>query len=81
MQTAKGRYARFTRHWADTLRVLSSALDVLAALAAAVTLIAITFYVGFDSTVVSYGVVGPWLRASQGVFVATILFNLIFRFR
>lgn len=81
MQTAKGRYARFTRHWADTLRVLSSALDVLAALAAAVTLIAITFYVGFDSTVVSYGVVGPWLRASQGVFVANILFNLIFRFR
>lgn len=61
--------------------MLSSVFDVFAALAAAATLIAITLYGGFDSTVIPFSAVCPWLRACQGIFIANILFNLIFRFK
>lgn len=76
-----GAYTRFTHRWADTLRVLSVCLDVLTVVAAAVCLTAIAVYGGFDKEVVSYASVAPLLHVCQGIFVANILFGLIFRFK
>lgn len=81
LQAAKGAYARFTRHWVGTLRVLSTCFDVLTVIASLLCLVAIALYVGFDSSVISFATVKPWLRLCQGIFAANILFNLILRFR
>lgn len=80
MQRAMGAYARFTHHWVNTLRVLSVCLDVLTVAASVVCLVAIALYGGYDSSVVSFVHVKPWLRLCQGIFAGNILFNLIFRF-
>ncbi len=81
MQRAKGAYARFTHHWADTLRVLSVCFDVLTVLASAICLVAIALYGGYDSSVVSFAHVRPWLRLCQAVFAGNIFFNVALRFR
>lgn len=81
LDSAKGAYARFTHHWANTLRVLSSGLDILTVMASALCLVAIALYGGYESSVVDFPDVKPWLRICQGVFAVNILFNLIFRFR
>ncbi len=77
----RGAYARFTGHWADTLRVLSVAFNVLTVLASLLALVAIALYGGYDASVVSFETVRPWLYLCRGVFVANILFNAIFCFR
>lgn len=79
--SAKGAYARFTHHWANTLRVFSSGLDILTVAASAICLVAIALYGGYERSVVGFIDVKPWLRVCQGVFAVNILFNLIFRFR
>lgn len=77
----KGAYARFTHHWANTLRWLSIGLDILTVVASLVCLVAIALYGGYDSSVVAFSDVKPWLRICQGMFAFNILFNLIFRFK
>lgn len=81
LQAAKGAYARFTRHKVETLRVLSVCFDVLTVIASLLCLVAIALYGGYDSSVVSFSHVKPWLRLCQGTFATNIFFNLIFRFR
>lgn len=61
--------------------MLSLLLDVLTVPASVVALVAIALYGGYDSSVVSFETIRPWLRWCQGIFIANILFNLIFRFR
>lgn len=77
----KGAYARFTGHWADTLRVLSNVFNVLTVLASLLALVAIALYGGYDASVVSFETVRPWLHLCRGIFAGNILFNLIFRFK
>lgn len=77
----RGAYARFTGHWADTLRVLSVVFNILTILASLLALVTIALYGGYDASVVSFETVRPWLYMSRSVFAANILFNLIFRFK
>lgn len=79
--SARGAYARFTRQWADTLRVLSVCLDVLTILASLACLTSIAVYGGFESSVVSFTDVRPMLRACQCIFAVNIIFSLATRFR
>lgn len=79
--TLKGAYARFTGHWADTLRVLSVVFNILTVLASLLSLVAIALYGGYDASVVSFETVRPWLYICRGVFAANILYNLLFRFK
>lgn len=76
-----GAYTRFTRRWADTLRVLSMCFDVLVVIASMCCLITVALYAGFDDTVIPYSMVAPWLRACQTVFAVNILFNVLLRTR
>lgn len=78
---AKGAYARFTHHWANTLRWLSLGFDILTVVASLACLVAIALYGGYERTVVGFGDVKPWLRMCQAMFAFNILFNLIFRFK
>ncbi len=78
---AKGAYARFTHHWANTLRWLSIGFDILTVVASLVCLVAIALYGGYDRSVVAFSDVKPWLRMCQGMFALNIIFNLIFRFK
>lgn len=80
-QALKGAYTRFTRRRAETLRVFSVCLDALTVAASLVCLVAIALYGGYDSAVVSFADVKPWLRACQGIFAVNILFNLLLRTR
>ncbi len=61
--------------------MLSLLLDVLTVPASLVALVAIALYGGYDSSIVSFDDIRPWLRWCQGIFVVNILFNLIFRFK
>lgn len=81
LDAAKGAYARFTHHWAITLRWLSLGLDILTVIASLLCLVAIALYGGYDNTVVGFGDVKPWLRLCQATFAINILFNVIFRFK
>ncbi len=81
LQTLKGAYTRFTRRQAETLRVLSVCVDRLTVAASLVCLVAIALYGGYESAVVSFADVKPWLRVCQGVFAFNILFNLLLRTR
>lgn len=80
-QASSRAYARFTRQWANTLRVLSVCFDVLTVVSSLICLVAIAIYGGFDSSVVSFDDVRPLLRGCQATFIFNILFNLILRFR
>lgn len=61
--------------------MLAFCLDVLTILASLLCLVSIAIYGGYDSTVVPFAAVKPWLRLCQGVFAANILFNVTFKFR
>lgn len=64
-----------------TLRVLSTCFDACSALAALSCLTLLVLYLGFDHQTISYSLILPYLRLSQGVFIFTILFDLILLFR
>ncbi len=61
--------------------MLSLWLDGLSAVAGVGCLTLLTLYLGFDHNTISYTRILPWLRVAQGIFIATILFQLIFLFR
>lgn len=79
LQTFKGAYTRCTRRLAGTLRVLSVCFDSLAVLASLGCLVAIALYGGYDSSIVSFAHIEPWLRICQGIFALNILFNILLR--
>lgn len=74
-------YARFTRHNADTLRLISRILDWITILCSVLALVALTLYAGFDHETIPYRSVAPCLHSCLVVFVVNILFNLLLRFR
>lgn len=74
-------YARFVHRCVAGLRVLSACLEGACAVAALGCLTLLVLYVGYDRDVIPWRAVLPWLRVGQGVFVATILFQLLMLFR
>lgn len=74
-------YARFTRHHADTLRMISRILEWMTLLCSVLALVMLTLYAGFDHETISYRNVGPCLHGCMIVIVVNILFNLLLRFR
>ena len=74
-------YSRFVHRCVATLRVLSSFLNVLSTIAAAVCITAIVIYGGFEDRALSPDMVWPILRCVQAVFTVNVLFNLLFLFK
>lgn len=71
-------YSRFVHRFVVTLGVLSSFLDVLCIIGATVCLTMSALYFGFDDDMVSIATVMPAMRAVQGLFAASVAFNLAF---
>ena len=78
MARLRKAYARFERRFTETLRVLSVCLEAISAIAAVMCLTLIALYAGFDRDTIALADIRPWMRVAQGVFVANILFSIIF---
>lgn len=78
MARLRKAYARFERRFTETLRVLSVCLEAISAIAAVMCLTLIALYAGFDRDTIALADIRPWMRVAQGVFVANILFRIIF---
>ncbi len=72
---------KFRRRFAGGIRVATGLLSVVTVVAAIACLTCFTVYIGYEHDAGDYNTLRLILRIVQGVFVANILFNLVFNFR
>ncbi len=72
---------KFRRRFAGGIRVAIGLLSVVTVVAAIACLTCFTVYIGYEHDAGDYNTLRLILRIVQGVFVANILFNLVFNFR
>lgn len=72
---------KFRRRFAGGIRVATGLLSVVTVVAAIVCLTCFTVYIGYEHDARDYNTLRLILRVVQGIFVANILFNLVFNFR
>lgn len=76
----RGRVARFTRRYTDTVNTVSRVLAVGVYIASVAVLVCLLLYAGFDRSAFDRHILMRIIYGSQAVFVAYVLFNAIFRF-
>lgn len=70
----------FFSHFDNAIGIVSKGLAVASTVASAACLVILTVYVGFNLGASDRHSLNVALRAAQGIFAASILFDLIFRF-
>lgn len=74
-------FSKATIRFAPRIRLASDVLDVLALIAAFVCFGCFASHLGFNHTADEYRAIFRIMRYVQGIFIANILFNIIFDFR
>ena len=77
----RGGYARFHRRYDTALSITERLLGGAVYVASLAVVVCMLLYSGFDSGAVDKKLLMRILYSAQAVFLVTIVFNLIFRFR
>ncbi len=77
------RYRRnlFYSHFESTIVNISRAFDIATSICSVACLICLVVYVGYNLKTADQKVVFAMLRCFQGIFIASILYQILFRFR
>lgn len=75
---AADRFVSFSHRFSESLRRITSGLSVAAFVGSLATLTCCIVYVGFDHPIAEVHRLRLLMRFAQGIFIANVLFNLIF---
>lgn len=81
MEVATARFRRFTSRFTPVIDAIASVLGVIAFAAAVTCLVELLLHVGFEHSPAEIRLMNRVLKGCQIVFLTSIIFNLVFRYR